>query len=296
MKPASLGLDHSALTIFGIMLPAIFLIAAMGSPSKKAARSRKIGTALALLLLVVVLINGCGGNPRGPTAAQPKIGKPVDLGSNNASGSGTVSMTTTAAAPAGGSIIVMAADQCARSCFLISLSCTDSAGNSYTTEVSQQLLDNGASSICSSHHLAAALPAGATITATFNGVISPSGPGVVIRAIAVTGLASAPLDRTASASSSGAAPSSGNAATTMVADELLVGVISTEPFIVANGSFTPGSGYTALAGVDSLFGGEYSLFGEYKIVSATGVYAADGTLLGTNPPWVALLATYKAAP
>src|SRR5260370_35341277 len=86
IKPASSGLDHSALTVFG-MMPAIFLIVPIGSRSKKGAHSRRIGTALGLLLLVVVLINGCGGKPRTPLAARPgigtpRIGTPGDLGKN----------------------------------------------------------------------------------------------------------------------------------------------------------------------------------------------------------------------
>ena len=282
------------------MMPAIFLIVPIGSRSKKGAHSRRIGTALGLLLLVVVLINGCGGKPRTPLADRPgigtpRIGTPVDLGKNFSvvfGAGGTVSMTTTAAAPAGGSNIVMAADRCVRSCpQLFSVSCTDSAGNSYTTDVS--IVTDGVDfqSICSSHHLAAALPAGSTITASFNGPVGSQ--GLVIRAIAVIGLASAPLDRTASAGSFGATPSSGNAATTTAADELLVGEIFAEQLTVANAGFMPGSGYTALAGVD----GPGGLFGEYEIVSATGVYAADGTFAsGTTSPWGALLATYKAAP
>jgi len=93
--PASSGMDHSALTVFGMMMPAIFLIVPIGSRSKKAARSRRIGTALGLLLLVVMLINGCGGKPPGPLADRVQIGTPVDLGKNSffVNGPGIVSMT-----------------------------------------------------------------------------------------------------------------------------------------------------------------------------------------------------------
>src|SRR5260370_5675406 len=76
IKPASSGLDHSALTVFG-MMPAIFLIVPIGSRSKKGAHSSRIVTAVGLLLLVVVLIDGCGGKPRTPLAARPGILPPL---------------------------------------------------------------------------------------------------------------------------------------------------------------------------------------------------------------------------
>jgi len=231
-----------------------------------------------------------------PFKAQAQIGTPVDLGKNTIGingPQGTVSMTTTAAAPAGGSIIVMASDTCIRSCPFSSVSCSDSAGNAYTTDLAAVAGGVNFPTICSTHHLAAALPAGSTITATFN--LRFGAQSLIIHAISVTGLTSVPLDQTASAQGIGPTPSSGNAATTTAGDELLIGEIEAEQLTVANAGFTPGSGYTALAPVDGL--ASESLFGEFKIVSATGVYAADGTFApGTTSGWGALLATYKAVP
>jgi hypothetical protein len=67
---------------------------------------------------------------------------------------------------------------------------------------------------------------------------------------------------------------------------LLVGAISGD----GNAGFCPGSGYTALPTV----GSSPSLSGEYQIMSATGTYAATGSLT-LSQHWVAPLATYKAA-
>ena len=109
----------------------------------------------------------------------------------------------------------------------------------------------------------------------------------------MTGLASTPLDQTASNAGSGSSPSSSTATTTQ-ANELLVGAISDDNQSASDAGFSPGSGYTALAGVGTA---GPSLFGEYSIVAATGTYAASGTFsTNIHQHWVAVLATYKAAP
>ena len=83
-------------------------------------------------------------------------------------------------------------------------------------------------------------------------------------------------------------PSSGTTVTTSQASELLVGAISDYNGPAGAVAFSPGSGYTALAGVGAA--NPPSLFAEYQVVAATGAYAATGTFAGND----AVLATYKA--
>lgn len=230
--------------------------------------------------------------------ARAQISFVADLGSNETTGVSTTSLsiTTTASAPAGASIIVVAVDDLpAIGVTPTSVTCSDSAGHSYVTDV---LLGGGGggpqtgpASICSTHRIAGALPSLSTITVTWSGGSNPQNQRV--RAFAVTGLASTPLDRTASSAGHSTSPSSGATAVTSQADELLVGAIADYNSSTSVAAFSPGSGYTALAGVGTANGP--SLFAEYQIVAATGTYAATGTF-AVNDAWRAVLATYKAAP
>jgi hypothetical protein len=127
-----------------------------------------------------------------------------------------------------------------------------------------------------------------------------------VRAFAVTGLASGALDVTASATAFSDNPSSGPAAMTSQANELLVGAITNSFQTVAGAGFSPGTNgtgnicsntgnqtYAALPGVGT--SNVPSLFGMYCIVGALGQYEARGTFGSGAAVWQALLATYKEA-
>jgi hypothetical protein len=261
-----------------------------------------------------------GGRPRGTTAALAVLALVVwlltastagaaitfvgDLGANEANGVGAVALgiTTTAAAPAGSSIIIVASSRSGEASGPTSVACTDSAGHTYTTDRSQASLTT-LTSICATHQIAATLSAGATLTVTWTGGFAPFNQRA--RAFAVTGLATSPLDQTASATGTSGAPSSGATATTTRAEELLVGAIDNDVATVAGAGFSPGtngtanicatsgsSTYTALAGVGSTQAP--ALFGMYCIVGATGAYSAQATL-SNAPTWEALVATYRGA-
>lgn len=257
-------------------------------------RARQVDprTAAIPAILILVLFGWLAATP-----AQAQIGTPVDLGSNEsltatAGAPPPLSVTTTASVPAGASIIVIAVSrrQSSGDGQVTSAVCSDSAGNTYNTDVSQNEGAFSLTTICSTHGLAAQLPQGSTITITWSG-----GHGTQlgrVHAFSVTGLATTPLDGTVSGAGTSSSPSTGTVTTTQ-ANELLFGAIMSEGDSASVAGFTPGSGYTTLGGVGSTFP---SLFGEYRIVSATGNYAANGTLGTINPFWHALLATYKAAP
>jgi uncharacterized repeat protein (TIGR01451 family) len=235
-------------------------------------------------------------------AAQAAMSFVSDLGAAELNG-GLVplalTITTTTAAPAGASIIILASGR--GDTAPTSATCTDSAGHAYTTDVSQVGVAPNfyLSSICSTHRIAAVLPAGSTLTITWTGGgIPPIARG---QAFAVTGLAATPIDKTASATGTSTTPSSGATTTTTQADELLVGLIFDSSSNVAGAGFVAGTNgttnncattgspkYSALAGVGSV---SSSLFSMFCIVAATGGYTAQAT---TSSNWNALLATYKA--
>lgn len=237
------------------------------------------------------------------SVAEGAIGTPVDLGSGEASNTSTsLSITTSAGAPAGASIIVTSMSE--SSTTPTAASCSDGAGNGYATDATRQFSAQAIIAVCSTHQIAAALPSGSTVTASWSGGSGTSNKR--IRAFAVTGLAAAALDRTASAQGTSGAPSSGVASPTTQPDELLVGAIYDEGHSAAAAGFTPGTNatanncaatgtptYTAPAGVGST---APSLFAIHCTVSATGSYAAQGTFVSGAAFWEAVLATYKSAP
>jgi len=251
---------------------------------------RRVVLSPTLFCLAVVVFCSLTAAP-----ARAQIGAPVDLsvsGRDRAvkGAPAPLSITTSVSVPAGASIIVIAVANTNKvGGAPASAACSDSAGNTYHTDISESGDGHALTTICSTHGLAAELAQGSTITVTWTGGRRIS--GVRMHAFSVTGLASVPLDQTASSSGTSVSVSSGAVATTQ-ADELLFGVITSEFSGEATGSgFTAGNGYTSPGGVGST---APDLLAEYSIVSATGSYAATGSL--TEPPrWQALLATYKAA-
>ena len=126
------------------------------------------------------------------TTAQAQISFVADLGSNEANSTvaTSLSITTSASAPAGASVIVMAVDlQTGLGNPASSVACTDSKGDSYTTDVMRQD-DNTVTAICATHQIPAALPSGSSITVTWSG--QSQSQSYRIRAFAVTGLVGQP--------------------------------------------------------------------------------------------------------
>jgi formylmethanofuran dehydrogenase subunit C len=211
------------------------------------------------------------------------IGTPTAIGQNATSSSATsLVITTTAAVPAGAMIFLEIANH--NSAAVVPSSVTDSAGNSYT-------LVSAANSSSVSETLAyalnaSALASGQTITITF-----PSSRNAAAAAYSVTGIATASAadQQATNTTGSGASPSVGPTGTTTQADELVIGL-----FGYGNSrTFTPGSGYTALATIEST-GTVRGTTGEYKIVSATGAQTADGTF-NSSATYAGVIVTFKGA-
>lgn len=122
------------------------------------------------------------------------------------------------------------------------------------------------------------------IVATYN-----NSDNNVISAAAVSGLASSPFDKSATATGSGTNPSAGPTATTSQASEILVGFAESGDGGVMGGtwnnSFTEGQAAN---------GNQVTYDDGYNIVSSTGTYTASKTGI-TSAGWTAAIATYKAA-
>ena len=209
------------------------------------------------------------------------IGTPTALGQNSTSTAATtLAITTTAAVPAGAMIFL----EISNHNNVLPSSVTDSAGNTYTL-VSAANGTTVAATLAYALN-AAALASGSTITITW-----ASGRNAAAAAYYVTGIATASAadQQATNTTGSSATPSVGPTSATTQADELVIGL-----FGYSNThTFTPGSGYTALATVEST-GTVRGTCGEYKIVSATGAQTANGTF-NSSATFAGVLVTFKAA-
>src|SRR5262245_28974304 len=195
---------------------------------------------LALVLSSVLLPLAALDNSHSALAA---IAFVQTLGSATRTTTGTATtITTTAAATAGDSIIATFAVQTTAT---TKVTCNDSAGNTYQTNV--QVTNTTGSvltGICSAHNITT-LSAGATITITH-----PSSSSVAVGAAEFSGIASTtPLDQTGSATGNSTTPSATTTSVTTQASELVIG-----GFAVAAGAdvnFTPGSGFTLIQSVST---------------------------------------------
>jgi len=160
----------------------------------------------------------------------------------------------------------------------------DSLGNTYANAVSQAQSTDG-------HQIfifyAKNIKAGAnTVTATF----SASNAHAWLAVYEYSGLGNiTALDRTAHASGSSTAPSSGSTSTTTVANELVFGACGL-PYNYT-GTVTAGSGYTLLQQNTSTS----RAANEGRSVTATGAYAGTFSLSATAN-WSAAVATFATAP
>ncbi|VAW84073.1 hypothetical protein MNBD_GAMMA18-2115, partial [hydrothermal vent metagenome] len=207
----------------------------------------------------------------------------------------SVTIPVTAAVTAGNSIIISTA--WAYSGSGVAFTCSDDAGNSYSTDVSSY--SSGAlvyTVICSAHNVIA-LGTSNNITVT---TTDPGGnaTGAAISVYEFSGLLPAsPLDQISSAfgpSGTPAAVSSGDTAMTTQANELLFGAFGADDD--SSPVFTTGGSYTLLESVRFGGGLPTHFSTEYRTVSTTGAYRADGSLSDVDWGWSAVIATYKAAP
>lgn len=112
----------------------------------------------------------------------------------------------------------------------------------------------------------------------------------------VRGLTASALDRTASATGSGNAPSSGATATLSQADEVAIGAIGMEEQTDEEGTQTEGDGYVdghyLIEGSTSGGAKGITIMAVAEIVSATTALSVAQTATGSND-WAAAVATFK---
>ncbi|HEV8722982.1 MAG TPA: malectin domain-containing carbohydrate-binding protein [Candidatus Binatia bacterium] len=222
--------------------------------------------------------------------AQITLVKTITPNSNKTTGTSIALTIPAGGIAAGNSIILSFAMDPATG----TVSCTDTASNSYANDgdVVNGSGTSGVRTVILSSHNVTALASGNTITCTH--------PSVAARALGASefsGLfASGAKDQATSAVGQSTTPSSGDAGTTTQAIELLIGAIGVEG--PSGDTFTPGASYTTI-GRGGTTGGNaatnITINPEYRIVTATGAYAATGTL-GTSRKWDAGIVTYKAKP
>ena len=229
---------------------------------------------------VVKVQNGAAGSS---IALRNQLGN-----ANNTNTTDRITLTITAAAPVGDTVIVAAGQG---STALTSV--TDSRGNSYA--IDRPTVSNGSGAFggvaIASTRITTALQSGDTITAIFAASASAT------RAIAAADfsgvLTQSPwLDATASAIGHNNSPSSGASGATQAAPELVIGAYGDTGTSAT--TFTPTSPFQSAG---SSVGTLASLRLTYKIVATTGAQTASGTYSGrVSPYWAVTLATYKPAP
>lgn len=205
------------------------------------------------------------------------IATPIQLGSaGGASGSTLLTLTTLADSPAGNSIVVFAGDSGAVNVNAV----IDSAGNAYAAGT--QFFGTGGKARPFHCLNAARLPAGGTITVTFNA----TGAAKLMGAVSVSGLA-APDVEGAGATGTSATPSLASG-TPGHAGDIVFGLA----VIVAGASdaFTESAGFT---GNTAALNGS-ALRWAWQIVSTmTGVTYAPS--LGTSRTWAINVKSFSAA-
>ena len=160
------------------------------------------------------------------------------------------------------------------------VSCNDTRGNSYSVDADITNPGNVRTVVLSAHHVVG-LSSGDFIRVTH-----PATAARVVSANEFAGLAVGARDQTQSAIGTGKAPSSGTAASTTQARELLIGAIGVAGPLTD--TFKAGAQYTAL-GAD---GTTITIDSEFQIVQSIGAFDASGRL-NKSRSWAASIVTYK---
>jgi len=209
-----------------------------------------------------------------------RIGSVVDT----APGTSDVITVGSAGVPAGATIIVSVGFGGGAG---TGVTVADSKSNTYTLRVAQS--DSGGGDYTfhfDSVNIGTALVSGDTITVSY-GSASPT--EVFFAADEGSGITAFDKGAGAGGSAQGyTSYSSGSTATTTAANELLWGIVGMQ---TAGSNPTWASGWTALA---QLTNSTDLLSTAYRVVSATGAYAASGTMSATNA-YMAIIGTYKGS-
>ena len=209
-----------------------------------------------------------------------------EIGSISFNTATTHAFTVPVGGVAAGNVVILRL--CTNSETITISSVTDTQGNTYTVNVSHASPGDNTAGFIVSGQITTPLVNGNTITVTPSATVALGGEATEWSELAT----SAVFDKSAVASTGfGTSWSSGATAMTAQADELCIGVyvITNDVRSTPEGTWTEQSDKNYVAP-----GPGRSMVTQYKIVSATGTYAAQGTL-ASNSDGAALIATYKAA-
>lgn len=205
-------------------------------------------------------------------------------GSDNATSTTVTTAATTVAIPAGSLSIIFAGQRAGAGVTINS--CTDSAGNTYSSGASTNSTSNATVRIFYSI-TTSNLPIGGTASCTYSSLASIK----TISLMAFSGAAASPFDVSVNASASstgsitiGPVPAAGNLACNASAGEVVVSVIA-----MLNGALP-----SALGSFTSL-GYQSNQFAAYQIVNSNAAVTFTPTLNGASGNWASQLQGFKAA-
>lgn len=171
---------------------------------------------------------------------------------------------------------------------------TDSKGNTYELSVVSAGVNTPLT--LARAYITNALAPGDTITITYNTLM----PNDYIIINEFSGVANAAVDKTASAFATSTTPNSGNTATTVHANELLIGLLQTNwgdgetpSDIFTPATVTPAWTKIGFVGLPSVIG--RGLLMCYRYVSATGAYNLSGSI-SSSRQWRATIGTFQVPP
>lgn len=227
----------------------------------------------------------------GQGAAAAFISTPVPLGSAaGTSGSSSMTLTTTAAIPAGALLFLATSFNKGTT---ISVSSVSDGTNVYSLAKSAGW-EATSTENCELWYKAnaTAMPSGTVITITYSSTTA-GGIGSIAAAGYCAGiLAAAPLDSTNSAKQlPGTAFSSGATATLAQTNELIIGALG---FYNANATVTEGSGFTVLVDFNPGTSAFFHVHLSYQIVNATTAINYQPTLSASNFG-ASIIASFKGA-
>ncbi|GIH10339.1 hypothetical protein Rhe02_84060 [Rhizocola hellebori] len=203
----------------------------------------------------------------------------VAVNTKAANPNNSISATATVEVPSGDTVTVSVAT----GTFAGAVGCGDSKGNTYTL-VADKNTGNGRLFVCSAT-LTTPLTIGDSVFATYPGFSGLSVISVNAIPAAVTDGA---VDQTSTNAGNNPNPHSGNV-TILHPTELLFGVVAHN----STPTFTAGAGFTVIGAITGGTGsGTKTITPQYMPVTATGTYAATGTL-SSSQQWRAAIITYQ---
>ena len=218
----------------------------------------------------------------GTSPAAASVGVAQSFGAKNATAGQSLKASTATSSAAGDLLVATIRDRSTTNGLAPVSSVTDSARNHWirAASVAQGTQDDGEIW----YAVSAAGITSVTVTVSINAALA-------FTVLDITGATTAPLDRTATNSGSGTAPSTGTTATTIQAAEIAVADIGWRTRLTPIGQ---SAGYTTTAveqsTVTNTAAGEQAA---YRVLSATGAQSYAATFPSSSSAWTGAIATFE---